>query len=89
MRAAVLQFAFDQLGALRARSSAFVDNPASRRVSDRLGYRRRRQQVRWRAAAQPAELIRLLLNREHFVRPEWTIETVGVAECRGSARRAG
>ena len=33
MRAAVLAFAFDHLGALRARSGAFTDNTASRRVS--------------------------------------------------------
>ena len=39
MRAAVLLFAFDHLGATRARSAAFVDNPASLRVSEKLGYR--------------------------------------------------
>jgi RimJ/RimL family protein N-acetyltransferase len=45
MRAAVLTWAFDHLGATRARSAAFVDNAASRRVSEKLGYpaRRRRQ----------------------------------------------
>ncbi|MEZ0164780.1 GNAT family N-acetyltransferase [Kineococcus sp. LSe6-4] len=39
MRAAVLHLAFAGLGAVRARSDAFEDNPASLRVSDRLGYR--------------------------------------------------
>ena len=39
MRAAVLMFAFDHLGATRARSAAFFDNPASLRVSEKLGYR--------------------------------------------------
>lgn len=38
MRAAVLQLAFDELGALEARSRAIGSNEASRRVSSRLGY---------------------------------------------------
>lgn len=39
MRAAVLQLAFEDLGAEVARSGAFVDNPSSRGVSRSLGYR--------------------------------------------------
>jgi hypothetical protein len=39
MRAAVLQLAFDHLGATAARSGAFTDNPASLRISEKLGYR--------------------------------------------------
>ncbi|MBY8854139.1 GNAT family N-acetyltransferase, partial [Saccharothrix sp. MB29] len=39
MRAAVLLFAFDHLGALAARSSAFDDNLPSHGVSRKLGYR--------------------------------------------------
>ncbi|MEZ0076461.1 GNAT family N-acetyltransferase [Planotetraspora sp. GP83] len=39
MRAAVLRFAFEGLGAETAVSSAFVDNPASLAVSRKLGYR--------------------------------------------------
>ena len=38
MRTAVLALAFDHLGAVEARSGAFVDNPASAAVSRRLGY---------------------------------------------------
>ncbi|GGV08309.1 succinyl-CoA transferase Rv0802c [Actinomadura cremea] len=38
MRAAVLAFAFDGLGAETAVSAAFADNPASTAVSRRLGY---------------------------------------------------
>jgi RimJ/RimL family protein N-acetyltransferase len=38
MRAAVLQFAFDSLGAERAVTEAFVDNVASQRVTESLGY---------------------------------------------------
>lgn len=39
MRAAVLHLAFDGLGAVCARSEAFLDNPRSLAVSRRLGYR--------------------------------------------------
>lgn len=39
MRAAVIQLAFEGLGAEVARSEAFVDNESSRGVSDALGYR--------------------------------------------------
>ena len=38
MRAAILSFAFDRLGALAAESDAFLDNPASSGVSRSLGY---------------------------------------------------
>ncbi|GAB3462156.1 GNAT family protein [Kineococcus endophyticus] len=38
MRTAVLHLAFAGLGAVRARSDAFLDNPASLGVSRRLGY---------------------------------------------------
>jgi RimJ/RimL family protein N-acetyltransferase len=38
MRAAVVHLAFAGLGALEARTSAWIDNPASQRVSLRIGY---------------------------------------------------
>ena len=38
MRAAVVHLAFAGLGALEARTSAWIDNPASQRVSLRVGY---------------------------------------------------
>jgi RimJ/RimL family protein N-acetyltransferase len=38
MREAILQFAFDGLGAKEASSDAFVDNPGSNAISERLGY---------------------------------------------------
>jgi RimJ/RimL family protein N-acetyltransferase len=40
MRKAILHLAFDGLGAARAESEAFEDNPASLRVSESVGYRR-------------------------------------------------
>jgi RimJ/RimL family protein N-acetyltransferase len=59
MRAAVLHFAFAELGALTAKSGSFDGNDASERVSRRLGYRpdgeeyhvvqgERRHMRRWR-----------------------------------------
>lgn len=82
MRAAVLQFAFDHLGAEQARSSAFTDNPASLRVSHRLGYR---ADGSFRTARRgvAASGDRLLLDRVHFVRPSWTVEVDGLDGCRG------
>ena len=38
MRAAVVHLAFAGLGALEARTSAWIDNAASRKVSLRIGY---------------------------------------------------
>ncbi len=38
MRAAVLELAFRELGALEAKSGSFVGNEASKRVSEKLGY---------------------------------------------------
>jgi RimJ/RimL family protein N-acetyltransferase len=80
MRAAVLLFAFDHLGAVQARSAAFVDNPASLRVSERLGYRRDGTEVVARRGAA-VEDVRLLLTPDTFRRPDWTLRVEGVAAC--------
>jgi RimJ/RimL family protein N-acetyltransferase len=82
MRAAVLQFAFDHLGARRARTSAFTDNVASNRVSRRLGYRADGSETLARRG-QPADLVRFVLEPAWFVRPGWTLEVSGVAGCLG------
>ena len=81
MRAAVLAFAFDHLGAARARSSAFVHNHASLRVSERLGYRH--DGTMWVVRrGRRTEEIRLLVTPETFVRPDWKLEVEGVDACR-------
>ncbi len=82
MRAAVLLFAFDHLGALRARTEAFVDNAASQRVSARLGYRPDGGATLARRGA-PADLVRLTVDRAQFVRPDWTLTATGVSACLG------
>jgi len=77
MRAAVVAFAFDHLGAVRARSAAFVDNVASQRVSERLGYRPDGSTWVIRRG-QPTEEVRLVLTPEDFARPEWKLQVEGV-----------
>jgi RimJ/RimL family protein N-acetyltransferase len=80
MRAAVLMFAFDALGATRARSGAFVGNAASLRVSEKLGYRPDGSETVVRRGVATDD-VRLFLTPEAFRRPGWELETEGVAEC--------
>ncbi|MFD9705836.1 GNAT family N-acetyltransferase [Lentzea sp. NPDC059081] len=79
MRIAVLQFAFDHLGANIARSAAWLGNHASNRVSEKLGYVHDGSM-----AAAPRgkrlEHVRLRLDAADFVRPEWSVEVEGLAE---------
>ncbi len=82
MRAGVLQFAFDHLGALRARSAAFVDNPPSRAVSNKLGYFPNGREWKERAPGNVAECENLLITPDTFVRPDWTVQASGLDECR-------
>jgi RimJ/RimL family protein N-acetyltransferase len=81
MRHAVVALAFDHLAARVARSSAFADNSASRRVSQRLGYEDDgvEQHVR---RGRAAVLLRTRLTPETWRRPSWTPEVGGVAACR-------
>jgi RimJ/RimL family protein N-acetyltransferase len=82
MRAAVVLFAFDHLGATAARSAAFPDNPSSYGVSRRLGYRRDGTETLARRG-RPVEQIRLLVMPSTLVRPEWTLAVEGYGEeCR-------
>lgn len=81
MRAAVLLLAFDHLGATTARSGAFTDNAASLAVSRKLGYRpdgTHTLSPRGRRAVET----RLLLGTGDLVRPQWTLEVVGLDGCR-------
>ena len=83
MRAAVLEFAFEALGAEVAVSGAFRDNTASLAVSRALGYEpngvhrhRRRDEV--------ADTIELRITRERWrnVRPELAVTVRGFDACR-------
>lgn len=68
MRAGVLAFAFDLLGATTARSGYLEGNAASARVSQRLGYRPDGTRLLPTGGERVVER-RLVLEREDFVRP--------------------
>ncbi|MGD9531874.1 GNAT family N-acetyltransferase [Pseudonocardia sp.] len=82
MRAAALMLAFDDLGAVCARSGAFADNAASLRVSAKLGYTRDGSVTHVRRG-EPVEEVRLRLAAAAFVRPPWTLQVDGLAGCLG------
>jgi RimJ/RimL family protein N-acetyltransferase len=84
MRAAILMFAFDVLGAGSARSAAFPDNPASLAVSRRLGYLPDGTEIRERHGERVRQ-VRLLLTAHRFAehRPPWRPEVTGAAACLG------
>lgn len=65
MRAAVLEFAFTGLEAVEATTSAFTDNPASQRVSEKLGYLDNGSR-RYVVADQPRRERGFLLARERW-----------------------
>ena len=77
MRAGLLLFAFDHLGAEWAESSAAAWNEPSRRVSAKLGYR---ENGVTRARTRPDEVVdevRVRLHRDDFIRPAWALRTAG------------
>jgi RimJ/RimL family protein N-acetyltransferase len=81
MRAAVLHLAFAGLGALRAESDAFADNPASLGVSRALGYQPNGTTLALRPSGRSL-MLRYLLTRdqwEHHRRRDIVIE--GLAAC--------
>lgn len=89
MRAAMLMFAFDHLGAQRAESAAFEDNAASLRVSEKLGYEPNGVAVVPRRT-EPATEVRMLLTAERFerFRPEWKLGVEGAQRVREFLTRA-
>ena len=80
MRAAVLMFAFDHLGAVKARSSAWIGNPKSNGVSRKLGYVEDGTQMVVRRG-RATEDVRLLVTPDRFVRPEWALDVTGLTAC--------
>ena len=82
MRAAVLQLAFAGLGALEAQTSAWLDNPASQRVSLRLGYEHEGEQLLARRGV-PTPHLRYRLTREAWQRDHFEgIEVHALEPCR-------
>lgn len=80
MRAAVLQFAFDQLKASTARSDAWLDNAASLGVSRKLGYEPDGVDLLVRGENARDRMQRLVVTAERFAqhRPKWTVEVDGL-----------
>jgi RimJ/RimL family protein N-acetyltransferase len=64
-RSAILSFAFDVLGAETAFSAAWVENPASLRISERLGYRQTGSHF-VSPRGEPLEHLDLELRRAEF-----------------------
>lgn len=84
MRCAVIDFAFDHLKAAQARSSAFVDNPASLAVSAKVGYVLDGTVMVQRRPGEAVVDQRLLVTPETFRRPSWSVQVAGLEACRGS-----
>jgi RimJ/RimL family protein N-acetyltransferase len=81
MRQAILHLAFDGLGAARAESEAFEDNPASLGVSEAVGYRRNGTTWTLRQG-EPAPMTRFLMTSADWRRIRRDdIEIRGLAPC--------
>lgn len=83
MRRAVVHFGFEALGALAITSSAFVDNPASQKVSLAVGYEPNGRQFNAQRD-QRGEQIRFLLTRERWLatRTDLPVTITGWDPCR-------
>lgn len=82
MRAGLLLFAFDHLGAQWAESNAAEWNAASLAVSSRLGYERNGLS---RVQTRPGEVVdevRVRVSAEQFRRPAWQLQVGGVEAAR-------
>ena len=82
MRTAVLALAFDHLGAQEARSGAFTDNPASRRVSEALGYRANGYDVAVVRGERRVENLFVMTREDWRSRPRPAVEVSGLDACR-------
>jgi RimJ/RimL family protein N-acetyltransferase len=82
MRAAILHFAFEGLGALEAHSGAFEDNPTSHAVSRSSGYVENGR--RWfNRRGTPGRMILLRLDRNTWEsRRREDIQIEGLGDCR-------
>jgi len=79
MRAALLLFAFDHLGAEWAESTAYTRNAASLAVSRRLGCVPNGIGLRDPRPGEVVDEQRMRLHRGDFVRPEWMLRIDGAS----------
>ena len=82
MRQAICVTLFDHLGAEEITSAAFLDNPASRAVSRKLGYVDNGQIRRQRREGELAVTQQLLLRPDDLVRPTHPVHVEGAAAVR-------
>lgn len=77
MRAAVLLWAFDHLGAEFADTAAFEENRASQKVSEAMGYSRNGETLHRIAQGEVSRMLKYRLRREEFKRPDWELQVEG------------
>jgi RimJ/RimL family protein N-acetyltransferase len=82
MRQAMLTFAFDHLGAKRCLSDYWHDNHASRRVSEKCGYRVKGEEWELRPTTKdgdrrPDRKVYVAVTPETWIRPEFPVEITG------------
>lgn len=77
MRQLICTFAFDALGAEECRTEAYSDNPRSRRVTEKLGYREVDVYPVNRLGERAREM-RFVLTPDRFVRPATAPKFAGV-----------
>jgi len=80
MRAAVVELAFRELGAAAVTSSAFESNAASRRVSEKLGYRIVEHNT-MSPRGMPQPHLELRLDRDGWPGAPFPVEIEGVESC--------
>lgn len=83
MRRAILHFAFAGLGAKVANSGAFEDNPASLRVSRKLGYEQNGFRVHDREGTAAREVLFALTSERWELHRPTDIEIEGLDACLG------
>ena len=77
MRAAVLLWAFDYLGAEFAETAAFEENRASQEVSEAMGCSRNGGALRRIDKGEVARMLKYRLRREDFKAPDWELQVEG------------
>jgi RimJ/RimL family protein N-acetyltransferase len=82
MRRVVCAFLFDHLDAEEVTSGAFVDNPASNAVSDKVGYQRNGRERRQRRPGEPAVVQRFRIEPQDLDRSGVELEVAGVVAFR-------
>ena len=80
MRAAILLFSFDWLGAEFANSGAALGNEASLGVSRRLGYRENGMTRHETRPGVVIDHVELRLAAAEFIRPDWELTVTGFEE---------